>query len=224
MLVPATEGYRLWAPTYDAGPNPMLALESRILPNLLGPLVGKQVVDIACGTGRSMLQLIKLGASVIGLDICAEMLVQAQRKPTLRSSLIQADASNLPLTHSISDLTLCSFAAGYIPDLDRAMLEMARITKRMGKVILCDLHPAAHAAGWTRSFRSNNTVFEIENRAYSLDHISSCAQRLGLKLATRVEASFGPPERALFQASGKEAVYAQASSIPAICINVWSRS
>jgi SAM-dependent methyltransferase len=223
MLVSPIEGYRLWAPGYDDWPNPLLALEGRILSGLLGSMTAKQVVDVACGTGRWMLQLRQLGAVVIGLDISADMLAQAQRKPSLRGHLIRADVSDLPLPIATSDVTLCSFAASYFPNLNLAMSEMARVTKAGGRIVISDVHPAAVSAGWTRSFRVGESVFEIETQAYSNEQFAAAARRAGLQLVALVDAPLGEPERPMFRASGKDAFFAQAASISAIRISVWSR-
>jgi hypothetical protein len=47
-----SEGYRVWASSYDREANPMLSLEQRILATLLPPVAGLDVVDLGCGTGR----------------------------------------------------------------------------------------------------------------------------------------------------------------------------
>ena len=51
VLVDVQEGYRLWSGTYDRDPNPVLALERRVIRERLGPLSGRCVLDIATGTG-----------------------------------------------------------------------------------------------------------------------------------------------------------------------------
>jgi ubiquinone/menaquinone biosynthesis C-methylase UbiE len=160
---------------------------------------------------------------VIGLDACGDMLAQAQRKPSLRGHLILADATDLPLPGSTSDMTLCSFAASYFHDLNLAMSEMARVTKAGGRVVISDLHPAAVSAGWTRSFRVGNSVFEIESQTYSNEQFSAAAGYAGLQFVALVDAPLGEPERPMFRASGKEAFFSQAASISAIRISVWSR-
>src|SRR5690606_22097258 len=44
--------HALWAETYDRSPNPLLALEERLLPPLLPDLRGLTALDAACGAGR----------------------------------------------------------------------------------------------------------------------------------------------------------------------------
>ncbi len=68
----AAEAYRLWAPEYDATPNPLLALEERLLRDELRRAVRGLVLDVGCGTGRwgRLLE----GCRYFGVDRCAEML------------------------------------------------------------------------------------------------------------------------------------------------------
>jgi ubiquinone/menaquinone biosynthesis C-methylase UbiE len=106
MLVPAVEGHSLWAPVYDSGPNPLLALERRAMWNVLEPLQATKVIDVACGTGQWLLRLQQAGSDVFGCDLCPEMLGEAQKIFSLRGRLALADAECIPFHASIGDLVL----------------------------------------------------------------------------------------------------------------------
>src|ERR1019366_5591536 len=54
MVLTASQGYEIWSAHYDRDPNPLLALESRLLAPRLGHLDGRTVLDVATGTGRWM--------------------------------------------------------------------------------------------------------------------------------------------------------------------------
>ena len=217
------DGHELWAPSYDSGPNPLLALESRILLALLGPVDGLSVVDIACGTGRWTERLFRLGANVTGVDACAGMLARAAAKRSIRRLLVLADARALPLRASIADLVICSFAIGYFARLGPAFAEMARITRPGGIVATSDLHPAAVSAGWTRSFRIGEAVYEIEHFARSRDQIIRAARRAGLQLQLQAGYRFGRPERSVFAAAGKRDRFTAACQVPAVWIGLWRK-
>src|SRR2546427_13078282 len=58
------EGYDRWAMIYDDEDNPLIMLEERHLPGLLGDVHGLDVVDLGCGTGRHSVRLIAAGARV----------------------------------------------------------------------------------------------------------------------------------------------------------------
>lgn len=217
------EGHGLWAPLYDTGPNPLLALEARVLAPLLGPVRALTVVDVACGTGRWAERLSGLGARVIGIDACRQMLGCAAGKPGLAGRLALADALALPLRSESADLAICSFALGYISDLDGAIAEMARVTKRGGSVVISDLHPLAAAAGWTRSFRADGGVYEIAHFTRTAQQLRAGMLLAGLELELQIDQRFEDPERPIFLAAGKGAVFAEISSLPAVWIGIWKK-
>ena len=69
MLLSASVAYRMWAPSYDADPNPLLALEARVVRDLLPGLYSRIVVDVGCGTGAWLSVFQEKGINdVLGLD------------------------------------------------------------------------------------------------------------------------------------------------------------
>ncbi|MBI4425666.1 MAG: class I SAM-dependent methyltransferase [Elusimicrobia bacterium] len=66
--VPTKEGYDRWSRVYDSDGNPLLALEEPVVRRLLGPVRGRAVADIGCGTGRHALALARAGAKGTAVD------------------------------------------------------------------------------------------------------------------------------------------------------------
>ena len=223
MLVSAAEGHRLWAPIYDFTPNPLLALESRMVRRLLCNVHPERVVDVACGTGRWMRHFHKTGAVVTGVDSCREMLMQAARHGALRNRLILGDAQNIPLADEVADLVICSFAASYAGDLGGLMRETARITVPGGYVVMSDMHPLAAAAGWRRSFKIGGSAYELEHIDHSPDEIRAAGEAQGLWFGREEKASFDEEERAIFERAGKQHLYARARTIPAVWVGIWTK-
>jgi ubiquinone/menaquinone biosynthesis C-methylase UbiE len=224
MQVTALEGHRHWASSYDTGLNPLLALETRILLERLSPLRCSRFLDVACGTGRWLLLAQPCAAKVFGVDFCPEMLIEASRKPGLAGCLSLADACHIPFADGTADLTLCSFALGYIASPQQAIAEMARVSQKGGRVVVADLHPCARAAGWTRSFRSKGQVFEIDHYEHPIAAWEAAAKSAGLALDWRVETCFGESERAIFRQAGKDSVFPELSRIPALLAMSWTKS
>jgi len=223
MRVSPLEGHRIWSGAYDRQLNPLLALEGRVLVEAIGPLQGKRFVDVGCGTGRWMAYWQSRGAHVIGVDVCREMLLEATRRPRLAGRLVLGEAGFLPLADAVSDLTLCSFALGYMSDPATVIREMARIAAPRSRVVIADLHPHASRAGWTRSFRSGEAVYEIENFVHSPADLLAAAQSAGLRQEACKEAQFGEPERAIFSSAGKGQLFSEMSRIPAVWIAAWTK-
>ncbi len=223
LRVSVAEGYRLWSQTYDLVPNPLLALEFRMLSQRLEGVVGKVFLDVACGTGRWMIEAAARGAKTIGLDLCREMLVAASGKPPLAGRLVQADARGLPVRDQAADMVLCSFCLGYTESPDRVLAELCRTTRHGGTVVVSDFHPEAHHLGWRRSFRVGVDVFEIENYCHSLDQLVAAGQRTGMRLKGVLEPHLGEPEGRIMQAAGRQDLMEQLSAIPAVLIIEWER-
>jgi SAM-dependent methyltransferase len=220
VVVPVIEGYRLWAAGYDAGPNPLLALEMRVLSQRLGALDDLRVLDAGSGTGRWMMQAKSRGARVLGIDTCHEMVLKAGEKQGLRGRSALGDIRNIPLPDDAFDLSLSSFIVGYLPSPEVAFRELARVAKR---VIVSDLHPEAARAGWTRSFRMGNRNYEFIHYEHSIEELDGCARSAGLVPEWRIEAAFGEPEREIFRQAGKEDAFDETRGIPAVLINSWRR-
>jgi malonyl-CoA O-methyltransferase len=207
--VDALEGHRLWAACYDDAPNPLLALEMRVMREKIGGVEGLRVLDAGCGTGRWMRELSSRGAHVLGIDGCDEMIRRAPRPVAL------ANVQRLPIADNSFDIGICSFVIGYVP-LD-VINELARVSRR---VIVTDMHPDA---GWTRSFRAGGDVIQLQHFNHSIAALDDCAQRAGLVPEWRTEVCFGEPERAIFERAGKNDLFERVRSTPAVLATIWRK-
>ena len=220
-VISSAAAYRLWAGTYDLDPNPLVALEHRILSEYLDLIPGERLIDLATGTGRWLGYAVLHGVWAIGADRCPEMLAVAATKPGMKGRLACADVCALPFASQSIDVALCSFALGYIDRLDLAFREMARVARR---VITSDLHPDAVRAGWVRSFRTTSGRYEIEHYDHLWTRVEACARAAGLRPVWRLEASFGEQERELFERGGKADAFVSAQQVPAVLIADWVRA
>ncbi len=211
--------YRLWSASYDSGPNPLLALERRMLAGRLTITPKTRFLDLAAGTGRWLEYALELGARGSGVDLSAEMLAIGARKG-MRGLLVQADLSALPFPAHSFDLAVCSFALGYLPSPQAAFHETARVSRR---VIVSDLHPDAVRAGWARSFRTGDRAYEIASHHHARSFLNACARAAGFRSTWQFEASFGEPERVIFEQAGKGAAFEAARQVPAILVSCWTR-
>jgi malonyl-CoA O-methyltransferase len=224
--ISAIDGHRLWSRAYDESPNALLALEMRVLSERLRhserlpPLDGLRILDAGSGTGRWMHFARSRGASVFGIDACREMVLWAEHKPGLRGHSALADVQHIPLMDDAFDVALCSFTLGYLQSPGPVLRELARVARQ---VIVSDLHPDAARAGWTRSFRVGDQVHELVHFKHSIADIDDAARGASLVSDWRVEASFGEPEREIFQRTGKENVFDHACAVSAVLITSWHR-
>jgi SAM-dependent methyltransferase len=99
-----------------------------------GPL---KVLDVGCGTGSLGLCLAEDPAivSVRGLDICSPYVAYANRRNRdPRLSFEVGDACALPFPDASFDHAVSMLALQFVPQADRAVREMRRVTRRGGTV------------------------------------------------------------------------------------------
>jgi predicted TPR repeat methyltransferase len=217
----AAAAYRLWANTYDHDPNPLVALERRVLSEQMHLFRGERLMDLATGTGRWLEYALSRGVRATGVDLCAEMLAVAATKRGVKGRLACADLCALPFASDSVDFAVCSFALGYIDRLELAFREMARIARR---IITSDLHPDAVRAGWARSFRTTSGSYQIEHYDHLWARVEASARAAGLRPVSRLDASFGEQERELFERAGKGSAFMAAQQVLAVLISEWVRA
>ncbi|MBZ0266454.1 bifunctional demethylmenaquinone methyltransferase/2-methoxy-6-polyprenyl-1,4-benzoquinol methylase UbiE [bacterium] len=105
-----------------------------------------KALDIACGTADLTADIQKRfpEAEVYGLDFAVEMLQVAEQKKqrgkipaTLH--LVEGDALELPFDSNQFDVTTIAFGLRNIPNRKAALLEMKRVVKPGGKVLVLEM-------------------------------------------------------------------------------------
>lgn len=220
LLLGVKEGYERWAPSYDQGPNPVLAREERYIEPLIADLHGKNLLDLACGTGRWLQKAIARGGADCGVGVdCSDAMLQfARTKPSIQTRLIQADCLSLPFPSRCFDLLICSFALAHIADLQKMLRECARVIKADGEVVISDLHPEAFARGWRTGFRDAGSAIQIETFPRSEDEIIRTFRAAGLACLACESLFLGEPEKQIFVTAGKMDEFAEASQVPAVLV------
>ncbi len=104
----------------------------------LAGLDGRETVaDIGCGNGRYLAELTRRAHAgpVLGVDMSPGML-HAARNGAPRAGLLVADAQALPVRDAATDLVLSMHMLYHVPEPDRAVRELRRITRPGGRVIV----------------------------------------------------------------------------------------
>lgn len=117
-------------------------LFARLAPVLVD---AKTVVDLGCGTGKSIRPLAKQfrGAKIIGVDLSARMLdrCRARRYWLTKTSFLQADARELPLPDGSVDVVFCNLMLPWVDDLPAVAREVARVLRKDGLFAFATLGP-----------------------------------------------------------------------------------
>jgi cytosine/adenosine deaminase-related metal-dependent hydrolase/ubiquinone/menaquinone biosynthesis C-methylase UbiE len=212
--------YRKWARDYDELPNPVTALESRVLSALTPNLRDRDVADLGCGTGRSFPMFEQRGAhSVVGIDFSAEMLTVANRKLRPSVRLIQGDVCDLPLHSASVDVTFASLLVSYVSDISRFAREVRRISRDNAIVMVSDLHPASvRKFAWKRIGSAATESVELPARVIEIEEIIRAFEHAGFVAEIKLEFPFGEAERPIFSNSGKQADFDRFANEPAIFV------
>jgi ubiquinone/menaquinone biosynthesis C-methylase UbiE len=115
----------------------------------LEPREGLVFADVACGPGVVTMQLAAHGAAVKASDFSPEMVKRATaRAAGLPVEVDVADAASLPYDDDTVDGAVSNFGVIFCPDIDGALGELARVTRRGGRLAMTAwTTPAAN--GWT---------------------------------------------------------------------------
>jgi demethylmenaquinone methyltransferase/2-methoxy-6-polyprenyl-1,4-benzoquinol methylase len=102
---------------------------------------GQRVLDLAAGTGTSSKPFRAAGAQVVPCDFSLGMLAVGKgRLPGL--DFTAGDALRLPFADGVFDVTTISFGLRNVADMDAALLEMLRVTRAGGRLVVCEFsHP-----------------------------------------------------------------------------------
>lgn len=148
------QGYAAWADQYDSDGNPLIALEGPAMAARYGPVEGRTVLDLGCGTGRHALELVRRGARVVALDGSPEMLAQARAKDSEGTInwVLHELLDPLRFPDSTFDLVVLGLVAEHLERLAPVLTEVARVLRPGGRCLLSALHPDRTAEGQRARF------------------------------------------------------------------------
>jgi len=107
---------------------------------LIGPLEGKRILDVGCGTGRGVVKFAQCAAFSVGSDFSLDMLSYAARKVAGNSTcaFVRAVSQQLPFSDAAFDVvTALNFLHLFKVETQRAMIaEMKRVVRPGGIIVL----------------------------------------------------------------------------------------
>lgn len=174
-IVEVQEGYGEWVRTYEQ--TVLDEMDLRLLNQLqtVDWSAPRQILDLACGTGRIGAWLRQRSAAAIdGIDLTPEMLDRARVKGIYRTLCI-ADVFNTGLTDATYELCVQSLADEHLPDLRPLYAEVARLTRAGGCFVLVGFHPQFLMAGMPTHFdRASGETVTIRSYVHLLsDHVKA---------------------------------------------------
>ena len=144
----AAEEFTRWSESYDRCVLQWLLFgpSHRVLIRRIQAVAGNRpfrVLDVGCGTGlfAARIKAALPRAKIWGVDLVSEML--ARGKPRWRYHAgqvfpIQGDSERLPFASGSFDFVTCANSFHHYPRQDRAVLEMQRVLRPGGRLMIID--------------------------------------------------------------------------------------
>ena len=150
-------------------------------------------LDVACGTGILLRQLLALvpGVEAYGVDASADMLAQARMalKGQLHVHLERAqigtgETANLPYAQETFDLITCSNALHDMPEPAGTLAGLRRLLAPGGQLVVEDFAPREPFFLWTAFEWLLQRIERSRVHAYTLAEAQALCQQAGLHAAS----------------------------------------
>jgi SAM-dependent methyltransferase len=160
------------------------------------------VLDVGCGTGYTTRAILRMGnvCEVVGVDQNHNQLRKASRNLSaekMRLSLSRGDVENLPFTDAVFDAVVSVGAVEYFPDPEKALREMARVTKQHGRVVV-----GGPELDWFRKIRLHRLFYTPAQKDFELLFCRAGLRSVESEL-TGVDTVFGTGKYVLIAAGTK---------------------
>src|SRR5262245_49671718 len=113
------------------------AFELRAALDWLGDPRGRLILDVGCAKGRFVRALVDRGGRMVGVDRTWSLL-RAAAGSVPEASFVRSSITHLPFLASRCDALLCVEVIEHVPDVERALAELARVLKPGGRAIVVD--------------------------------------------------------------------------------------
>ena len=114
-------------------------VERVVLERVVGPLDGRRILDVGCGTGRFTAAMEQHAGSVVALDFDPAMLAVAAQH--VKAPLFVADGACLPFGDAIFDVTVAVTLCEFVAEPHSIIGELNRVTRPGGRIAVGALNP-----------------------------------------------------------------------------------
>lgn len=175
------EGYDRWSESYDATPNPLVALDRRYTLPALDPHPGEWILDAGCGTGAHLRGIGDANARPVGLDFSYGMLKVSQRTAP-GACLVQADLNRrLPIRRGVFDGFVTALVSEHLTDLETFFSEAFATLRENGRLIFSAFHPEPARAGVEANFQLDGTEYRLGAERYTVEEYLDRIQDAGFR-------------------------------------------
>ncbi len=127
----------------------------------------RTIVEVGCGSGFFTEKLVAMapGSEIIGVEPDEVLREYVEGKGLPWARFMDGTAESIPLPTGFSDLTVCHIVLNNLPDVPRAVAEMARVTKRGG--IVAAIEPIGRSVSYIPDPRLNK-LSERAGKAFGM--------------------------------------------------------
>ena len=126
----------------QANANRNLLNTRKLVYTLLTPVTNKKILSIGCGDGTECVSFSKNGAEVVGIDSSSELITLAKNKySALGIDFFVMDYEETSFEDMTFDGIISILSIMYKEDLTKVLLELKRILKPHGTMIVVVPHP-----------------------------------------------------------------------------------
>jgi ubiquinone/menaquinone biosynthesis C-methylase UbiE len=121
-----------------------IRLSKRLMLERMALAPGQAVLEVGCGPGTDvfeMAEVVGTAGRLVGLDASEAMIAEARRRASERQIAVTfevGDVQLLPFPDATFDVSRASRLLEHLPDAGQALSEMARVTRRGGRVVVFD--------------------------------------------------------------------------------------
>ncbi len=178
------KAYNSWADQYDTNNNRTRDLDKQATIETLSKYKFENVLELGCGTGKNTQWLLRVAASVIGLDFSQEMLNKAKTKINdNRVSFRKADLNqSWEIEDGFADLITSSLTLEHINNLEHIFRQAKGKLRSNGLFFICELHPFKHYSGSQAKFETEGGTQELEVYTHHISDYINAAKKCDLTL------------------------------------------
>lgn len=134
------EQFNTWSLDYDQKRFWPFYFSNRAVLQTINPESGSSILDVGCGTGILLQQLLQLDRclDLYGVDIAPGMVRTAQMKLGKSVKIQQGSANSLPYDENSFDYVTCATSFHHYARPGNSLREMFRVLKPDGKLVILD--------------------------------------------------------------------------------------
>lgn len=182
-----SRAYDRWAHQYDTDANRTRDLDAHVLRTIGVRIEGRDVLELGCGTGKNTAWLAGAARSIVALDFSAGMLARARDR--VRDAHVRFMAHDIrdpwPLADGSADFVVGNLVLEHVQDLASVYHQAARVLRRGGELLFCELHPERQRLGGQAHFTDarDGAVVVVPAFRHTVPELVNGGIAAGLRLA-----------------------------------------